>query len=183
MPKSNRKQYWKINLNEFECRLQTKTRQTNQSSRQAFAFFTFMSNDQKHWAALFQIFFTSLSVQTNQFQFFFVQLPLNVCAQKRALFFSLFLVSTIVDLCLNVMQVSQCKILYSFLVLSTTNALAYFTFCYCYFYFCYPVMYRKSEKNREREKKNARNFSHVFVICFTTIQRANEGFGISVTLN
>lgn len=135
MPKSNRKQYWKINLNEFECRLQTKTRQTNQSSRQAFAFFTFMSNDQKHWAALFQIFFTSLSVQTNQFQFFFVQLPLNVCAQKRALFFSLFLVSTIVDLCLNVMQVSQCKMLYSILVLSTTNALAYFTFCYCYFYF------------------------------------------------
>lgn len=113
--------------------------------------------------------------------FFFVQLPLNVCAQKRALFFSLFLVSTIVDLCLNVMQVSQCKMLYSILVLSTTNALAYFTFCYCYFYFCYPVMYRRSEKNRE--KKNARNFSHVFVICFTTIQRANEGFGISVTLN
>lgn len=138
-----------------------------------------IKNIELHYSRYFSLRYLYKRINSNFF--FCVQFPLNVCAQKRALFFSFFLVSTIVDLCLNVMQVSQCKMLDSILVLSTSNALAYFTFCYCYFYFCYPVMYRRSEKNRE--KKNAQNFSHVFVICFTTIQRANEGFGISVTLN
>lgn len=40
-----------------------KTRQTNQSSRQAFAFFTFMSNDQKQWAAFIPWYFSPLRYQ------------------------------------------------------------------------------------------------------------------------